>query len=250
MIADEGATAFRCPLMAVVDAFDQDAVDAWVRVLASSRFDLVVFLSSEGVVRLVDLAERLGIKDDFLAALRRTSVVTRGATPACALYDLGIPVDVRSAAPTAAGVIESLRRRDLTRRHVGLQLFGDDPAPELVAFFEGARAFVHQVAPYRHAPAADHHQVCALIERIGRGELDAIVFTAAPQVERLFQVADRNAARSFLDAGLDRLHVAAVGPSVAACLERFQVRIDAVPPGPFFTHRLIEALGDRLGSAA
>jgi uroporphyrinogen-III synthase len=250
MLANEGATAFRCPLMALVDAPDQDAVDAWVRVLASRRFDLVVFLSAEGVVRLVDVAERLGIKDHFLAALRHTSVVTRGAKPACALYDLGIPVDVRSAMPTAAGIIESLRGRDLTRRHVGLQLFGDDPARELVTFFEGGLAFPHPVAPYRYAPTADDDQVCALIERIGRADLDAIVFTAAPQIERLFEVAERHNARGLLRSGLERLHLAAVGAAVAGCLDRFGVRIDTVPPRPFFMQRLIEALVDRLGTAA
>jgi uroporphyrinogen-III synthase len=250
MIADEGATAFRCPLLALLDPADQEPVDGWVRVLASGRFDVVVFLSDEGVSRLVDSAARLGIKDDFLEALRRASIVTRGPRPACALYELGIPVDVRSALPTIAGVMDALRRRDLTRRHVGVQLLGDDPARELSFFLAGARAFVHTVAPYRHAPASDEDQVLALIERLGRGDLDAIVFTDSLQVGRVFDVADRRGARGSLAAGLARVLVAALGPAVADRLERSGVPPHIVAPRQFFTRRLLEGLVTHLGPAS
>jgi uroporphyrinogen-III synthase len=249
MIANESATAFRCPLRAMLDPADQEAVDGWVRVLASGRFDLVIFLSEEGVVRLVDSAARLGIKDDFLEALRRASVVTRGPRPACALYELGVPVDVRSTLPTVPGVIDGLRRRDLARRHVGVQLIGDDPARELKFFLVGARAFVHGVAPYRHAPASAEDQVLALIEHMGGGGLDAIVFTDTQQVERVLDVADRRGARGHLTAGLARVLVAARGADVADRLERSGAQVDIVAPPQFFTRRLLEGLVTLLGPA-
>lgn len=249
MLEMEGATAVRCPLVAIVDAPDPEPIEAWVRALASGRFHTVIFLTGEGVGRLLEIAQRAGIKERYLDVLRHTRIVTRGAKPACAFHDLGIPVDVRSAAPTVQGVISSLHPAEVTGRHVGLQLFGDDPARELTLFLEGARAHVHTVAPYRYAPATDDEHVQRLIEQIGRADLDAVVFTAAMQIERLFHVAQQRNRLGLLRAGLAGLHVAAVGPVVLACLERFGVRVHTVPTRQFFMRRLIEAMAERLGPA-
>jgi uroporphyrinogen-III synthase len=249
IIEIEGATAVRCPLVAILEAPDLDPIETCVRAVASHRFHTVLFLTAEGVTRLAEVAQRLGIREGFLQALRRTHVVTRGPKPACALYDLGIPVTLRSAAPTTAGVIAGLRARELDGRHVALQLFGDEPGHELVQFLEGAGAFVHPVAPYRYAPATDDDGVQALIEELARGELDAIVFTAAMQIERLFEVAQQRNRTILLQAGLAGLHVAAVGPAVVASLERLGVRIDTVPARQFFMRRLVEVMAERLGPA-
>jgi uroporphyrinogen-III synthase len=248
LLESEGAITTRCPLMEIVEASDPEPVETWVRVLVSGRFHSVIFLSAEGVVRLAAFAGRAGIEPMFVEALKQARIVTRGTRPACALHDLGVPVEVRSTPATTTGVIESLRPQDLAGQHVGVQLLGDDPARDLVDHLTSAGAHVHTVAPYRYAPSADDDRVHALIAQIGRGELDAVVFTAAPQVERLFQVAQERDLPILLRAGLDCLLVAAVGPAVVACLERFGVRVDAAPPRQFFVRRLVETLADRLGA--
>ena len=58
---EEGATTLRCPLIAIKDAPDQRPVEAWLRALAAGGMDDLIFLTGEGLRRLLAAAERIGI---------------------------------------------------------------------------------------------------------------------------------------------------------------------------------------------
>lgn len=249
MLEAEGATTLRCPLLSVLDAPDPAPIEAWLRRLCAGGLDDVVFLTGEGVQRLVDVAARAGMRDEVVAALGRVRKITRGPKPARALHELGVGIDLPSATPTSAGIAETLRAHVLSGRRIGVQLFGDDPGRELVSFLETKGATVFPVAPYRYAPASDDEKVGGLVDAIARGELDAIAFTSAMQIERLFQVARKRAAEDGLREGLARMHVAAIGPIVVDCLQRLGVRVDTVPARQYFMRRLTQAMAERLGPA-
>jgi uroporphyrinogen-III synthase len=247
MLEEEGATTVRCPLMAILEAPDPAPIEAWLRLLAAGAFDDVIFLTGEGVNRLMAVATQAGIAEPARAALERARKITRGPKPARALHAFGLGSDLAAVAPTSAGVIECLRAHQLGGRKIGLQLYGDEPNRELVGFLETKGAAVFPVAPYRYAPASDDQRVIALLEHLDKGELDAIAFTAAMQIERLFQVAKRHGGEERLTASLARIHVAAVGPIVREALARHGVRVDVVPARQFFMRRLTESMAEMLG---
>ena len=247
MLEEEGASTVRCPLMAIFDAPDPRPVEDWLRALAAGRFDDVIFFTGEGVRRLLEAAERLGLREPVIEALQRTRKITRGPKPARALHELGVRVDLPSSAPTTAGVIDVLRDQPLHGRTVGVQLYGEDPNRALVDFLAAQGAVVLPVAPYRYAPATHDEKVAILIEDLSAGLVDAIAFTTAVQVERLFQVARRRDSEEALRRGLGRVHVAAVGPVVIEAMQRHGVRADAVPARGFFMRRLTQEMAARLG---
>ena len=247
MLEAEGARILRCPLMAIVDAADPAPVLAWLRLLAGGVFDDLVFLTGEGVDRLVATARTAGIGDQVVAALGRVRTFTRGPKPARALHALGWSAQVPSATPTSQGVMDALRAHPLAGRRVGVQLYGDDPSTALIALLEQKGAQVFPVAPYRYAPASDDQSVVATIAEMASGSLDAIAFTTAMQVERLFQVASNQGVEPALRQGLGRIFVAAVGPIVAGCLEKRGIRVDCVPQKQFFLRRLTQAMAEELG---
>jgi uroporphyrinogen-III synthase len=251
MLEEEGASTVRCPLMAIFDAPDPGPIHDWLRALAAGRFDDVIFFTGEGVKRLLESAARLGLTDEVLAALQRTRKITRGPKPARALHERSIRTDLPSSAPTTAGVIDVLRaQQPLAGRTVGVQLYGEDPNRTLVDFLTAEGAVVLPVAPYRYAPATHDEKVAGLIEELSTGLLDAIAFTTAFQVERLFQVARRRDAEESLRKGLGRVHVAAVGPVVVEAMQRLGLRADAVPARGFFMRRLTQEMAARLGPKA
>ena len=61
LLEREGATALRCPLVAILDAPDPAPVVAWLRDLVADRFGCVVLMTGEGVRRLDGFAERAGL---------------------------------------------------------------------------------------------------------------------------------------------------------------------------------------------
>ena len=64
----------------------------------------------------------------------------------------------------------------------------------------------------------DAAAVVALIDALDGGQVDAIAFTSASQVDRLFQVAVGAGAEARLRAALARACVAAIGPIVVEAL--------------------------------
>jgi uroporphyrinogen-III synthase len=247
MLEEEGASTVRCPLLAIFDAPDPVPIEGWLRDLAAGRFDDVIFFTGEGVRRLMEVAARLGIATEVAASLARLRKITRGPKPARALHELGIRTDLPSKAPTTAGVVQALADQALAGRHVGVQLYGEDPNRTLCEFLEARGAIVHAVAPYRYAPATHDEKVAGLIDELTAGLLDAVAFTTAVQVDRLFQVARRRGTETALRAGLGRVHVAAVGPVVIEAMRRYDVRVDAVPARGFFMRRLTQEMAARLG---
>lgn len=247
LMEEEGAVTWRCPLVAIDDAPDQRPVEAWLRALAAGELDDVIFLTGEGLRRLLAAAARIGLRDAVVAALARARKVTRGPKPARALHEIGLSPDIAAAIPTSAGVIAALAALDLRGRRVGVQLYGEEPNRPLVAFLEGAGAVVRPVAPYVYASATDAQAVVGLVDALDAGRIDAIAFTSASQVDRLFQVAGGADGDARLRAALARVRVAAIGPIVVDALGARGVRIDVVPDRAFVMRRLVGALAAALG---
>ena len=143
----EGALALRCPLVAILDAPDTAPVDAWLAQLAQGGFDDLIFLTGEGLRRLLARARRIDLYDQALAAIGRARKVTRGPKPARALHEVGLSTDLPAAMPTSQGVMEALANDELTGHRIGLQLYGTQPNEPLVRFLQGAGATVHPCRP-------------------------------------------------------------------------------------------------------
>ena len=274
LLEEQGATTWRCPLVAILDAPDPAPVDDWLRRLCAGAFDDVVFLTGEGLRRLLARAERTSTRDAVIAALGRVRRITRGPKPARALHEIGLASDLPASVPTSRGVIESLRSLDLKargaeagpppepvaggfgnpsrvpnlkNRRVGLQLYGTDPGAELVAFLTGAGAEVSTVSPYVYAPAIDDQRVRELIEAMQARRIDAIAFTSASQIDRLWGVARSAGIEPALTAALSSTRVAAIGPIVESALGERGVRIDIATSKPFVMKHLVGLIADKLG---
>jgi uroporphyrinogen-III synthase len=249
LVEHAGGTALRCPLVAIRDAPDPRPAETWLRALVAGEFDDVVFLTGEGLRRLLATAERLGIHAEAVAALARARKVTRGPKPARALHEVGLSSDLAAQVPTSAGVIDALAALELAGRRVGVQLYGEEPNRPLVEFLERAGAKVSVVAPYRYASASDAGRVATLIAALADGGVDAIAFTSASQVDRLWQVAREAGLEERLALGLGRARVAAIGPIVVEALAAHGVRAAVVPEKSFVMRRLVNALAEALGPA-
>jgi uroporphyrinogen-III synthase len=249
LLEEQGATALRCPLVSILDAPDPAPVDAWLQRLTAGAFDDVIFLTGEGLRRLLARAQRTATRDAVVAALGRVRRITRGPKPARALHEIGLASDLPATVPTSRGVIDSLGKLDLSGRRVGLQLYGTDPGTELVAFLKTAGASVDTVAPYVYAPAIDDQRVRELIAAMNDGRVDAIAFTSASQVERLWQVARDGGTEPELAAALAHTRVAAIGPVVEAALVERGLRPHILTDKPFVMKHLVGLIAQKLGAS-
>jgi uroporphyrinogen-III synthase len=252
LLEEEGATSLRCPLVSILDAPDPRPVEAWLDKLCAGAFDDLILLTGEGLRRMLALAKRTGRYDAVVASLGKVRKITRGPKPARALHEIGLASDLPAAVPTSQGVMDELATQALKGRRFGVQLYGEEPNHQLVGFLQAAGAKVDTVAPYIYASASDDRRVEALIAAMSAGQVDAIAFTSASQVDRLWQVAREAAAgtEARLAEALSRVRVAAIGPIVVEALRARGVRIDIVPEKSFIMKRLTALIAETLARDA
>ena len=241
MLEEQGAETLRCPLVAIADAPDQSAVQAWIERAIAAPFNDLVLMTGEGLRRLLGAAARAGLEPAFRDALTRMRTVTRGPKPARALREIGLGPGLRAATPTTDGIIAALSQEDLSGRRVGVQLPPDAP-PRLADFLQQAGALPDPVAPYAYVPRADRREIAALIDAMAQGRVDAIAFTSAPQVTRLFEAVAAGGGKDRLLAALRSTPIAAIGPVVAGELLRHGLEATIMPRDSFFMKPLVSAI--------
>ena len=248
LLVRRGATVLRCPLVAIKDSPDAEAVEQWMAAMIAGKFDDFIILTGEGLRRLEGFAERYGYQQDWHGALSAVRKIVRGPKPVRELRKLKMHADLAGAAPTTDGIIESLRDTDLVGRHVAVQLYGSDPNEKLIHFLQNKGAVASTVAPYIYATESEQEQVVALIHQLAEGAVEAILFTSQPQYKHLLNVAKKTGLEMFLKAGLEVTIVGAIGPVMSDYLKQEGVRVDFMPENNFFMKPLVTALGTLLAT--
>jgi uroporphyrinogen-III synthase len=242
MIEQEGGTAIRCPLVQILDLEDSHEAEAWIDRLSAGHFQDVIWLTGEGLRRLLAIAQRTGRETAFIAALSTVRSITRGPKPARALREIGLAPGLAATTPTSEGVADALAPEDIEGRSIGVQLYPGDGASALVATLRARGAVLTPVTPYRYASQAETAQVIDTIDDMIAGRIDVIAFTSTPQVERLFDVAKEAGLESKLTEAFAHVSVASIGPIVEDALHRHGVSQMVQPETAFHMKPLLRTI--------
>jgi len=251
LLAEQGAEVLQCPMFTIHDAPDSAPIEAWLRRFVEKPCDDLVLMTGEGLRRLMKVAQRIGIDQDFVTALGKARKFARGPKPGRALREIGLEPQVTTEKPTSEGIAEMLARVDLRGHRVGLQLYPDKNHSVLIGAITAQGAEVDSVLPYIYdAQAADANIVTA-IDEMAQGRIDAIALTSSGQVRRLVEVAQAHRCEVRLRDGLARTPIASVGPVVSDELTSHGLRTDIYPANDaYFMKPLISAMAAALGTTS
>ena len=251
LLAEQGADVLQCPMFTIHDAPDSAPIEAWIRRFIDQRCDDLVLMTGEGLRRLMKVARRAGMEQDFIAALDNTRKFARGPKPGRALREIGLEPQVTTEKPTSEGIVEMLARVDLAGHRVGLQLYPDKDHGALIGAISARGAEIDPVLPYVYdAQAADTNIVTA-IDEMAQGRIDAIALTSSGQVRRLIEVAKAHGCEAQLRDGLKRTPIASVGPVVSDELTSLGLPTDIFPANDaYFMKPLISAMAAALGKTS
>lgn len=242
MLEAQGARALRCPLVRIVDVDDDREAQAWITRMIDTPFDFTVFLTGEGLRRLLNLSGPR--RDDFIAALARTRTVTRGPKPARALREIGLSPGMAAAEPTSQGVLEELEEENFEGARIGVQLYPGDGAWPLVEALKAHGAEVFPITPYRYTSQTESAQVAAIIRDLASGRIGMIAFTSSPQIEQLFAVAREHDLAAELTQGLAKTPIAAIGPVMEKALKAHGLSSAIHPESSFHLKPMISAIAE------
>jgi uroporphyrinogen-III synthase len=114
--------------------------------------------------------------------------------------------------------------------------------PPLASYILSRGATVASVQPYVYAPASDAEKVADLIGSMSQENVDLLVITSSPQVDRLFDVAAQRGLDDTLKLGFSKTRVAAVGPVAAQSLESRGVHVEICPEQGFVMKKLVQLI--------
>ncbi|HWL24979.1 MAG TPA: uroporphyrinogen-III synthase [Ureibacillus sp.] len=216
LIEKQGGISVVRPLQGTVFLAEKE-VEPDLQKFVMEGADWVIFTTGIGTETLLNLAETLGIKDQFLNRIQQASVASRGYKTLSTLKKIGIKPVATDEDGTTRGLIRSLENFDFSGKRVMVQLHGET-APTLIKFLEDRGASVLTILPYQHI-APESETVAKLCEELLNNELDAVCFTTAIQVRSLFNFARENGCLTdILQSFQGRALAAAVGKVTAEAL--------------------------------
>jgi uroporphyrinogen-III synthase len=232
LVASRGGIPFHAPALAELPDLDPGQIAALVGSLQKEPAKLALFQTGVGTRALFAATDALGVTENFLQLLEKTTVAARGPKPTAALRARGVRIDRAAADPfTTKEVLISLEDLSLQGARVIVQRYGSANV-ELDRALEARGATVLEIPTYRWALPPDTAPLAALIEALERGEMHAVVLTNAEQVRNLFAVAERLGRAESLRSALNRTLVASIGPVASAALREAGVTVglESSPP--------------------
>jgi uroporphyrinogen-III synthase len=248
LLAEQGANVLQCPMFTIHDAPDAAPIEAWIKRFIDKPCDDLVLMTGEGLRRLMKVARRIGVDQDFIAALGKARKFARGPKPGRALHEIGLEPQMTTEKPTSEGIAEMLAHVDLRGHRVGLQLYPDKDHSVLIGAIKAQGAEIDTVLPYVYDAQAAEANIVTAIDEMAQGRVDAIALTNLGQVRRLIEVARALGCEEQLRDGLARTPIASVGPVVSDELKSHGLRTDISPANDaYFMKPLISAMATALG---
>ena len=178
--------------------------------------DFLIADTGVGVRAWLEAARGWGVHEQLVAVLGSSRIAARGPKAAGALSSYGLKTWWKSPTERLDELIDHLVESDVDGARISFQLHGED-SEQLVERLRAAGATVVTLQVYRWGAPVDAGPAQSLVERCIEGSIDALTFTARPQVGGLLQVADRVASASSLIAALREraVVVGCIGPVCA-----------------------------------
>ncbi len=215
MLRRLGCNVVHGPALGTRHHADDDRLRTLTEAVVAAPPDFLVANTGLGMRSWMGLAEQWGLADRLVDALRSTRIAARGPKAAAAVRSAGLEIWWRAPDEKMASIGQRLVDEGVDGATVVVQLHGDD-RQELSPTLRRAGAEVIELPVYRWTLPADSAPALALIEGCCDGTVDAITFTAGPQVRNLMALARSvGLADELVAACHDRVLVGCVGPVCA-----------------------------------
>ena len=215
MLERRGAAVIHGPTIHTHPVSVDGALAAAIEDLIARPPAVTILSTGIGVRGVVEAAEVLGRAEALVDAVARSRVYARGPKAHGAAVTVGLPVAWSSPSGVSSEILDELCRGGLAGVRVALQLDGAGPRP-LADALTDLGADVVPIPVYRWSLPDDPAPALRLAQAVADRRVDAVTFTARPQIESLCEMAETEGLLDALRRGFARGVVAAcVGPVCA-----------------------------------
>lgn len=249
LLERRGATVVHGPAIQTHPLVAEADLAAATRAVVDDPPDITVLSTGIGVRAWFEAAETLDLAEALLDALGRSTVLARGPKAHGAAVTNGLQVGWQAPNGLASEVVEHLVALDAPGRRVAVQLDGAAGAPLAKAVSE-VGADVVAVPVYEWTMPADPSGAERLVEAVIERRVDAVTFTARPQVDNLTVIAERaNRLDQLLEALSGPVATVCVGPVCASAITDLGLP-DPLQPARYRLGSMVLALADAFADRA
>ncbi len=233
LVRRHGGVPYSAPVLQEIYLRDDPEVRQLVSDICGGGVDVVVLLTGVGTRALVETADAMGRREEFIRALDGLTVVARSPKPGRVLRQNQVHIDVMPPEPyTSQDLVESIAGLALEGASVAIQKYGG-PSSFLLQSLQARDARVREVTLYTWGLPDDRTPVVQLIDDLNRGEVSALAFTSQPQVPNLLAIArDAGKEQELMENLNGPVLVASVGPVCSRRLRESGIKIDVEPEHP------------------
>jgi len=246
LIRNYGGEPIVAPAMREIPLESNQKAFDFAAALLRGELDLVIFLTGVGIRSLLAIVETKYRREDFLDALRKVKIASRGPKPSAALRELRVPITVTTPEPsTWKELVIALEKEfgeNLGGLRIAIQEYGA-PNPELIEVLMDRGGRVLQVPVYHWALPENLSPLRNAVNEIAEGRIDVVIFLTAVQVIHLWRVAEEMGRLVALRDGLKRTVVLSIGPSTSEELHNHGIKPDFEPSHPKMGFLINEAAG-------
>jgi uroporphyrinogen-III synthase len=207
-----------------------------IREILQHGFDAIIFMTGVGVRALVQAAEAICTREEFLVALRQMLVVVRGPKPAAVMREFNVPVTLAVPEPNTWHEIvkaldENPEKVPLKAKRIAVQEHGE-PSPDLYSALRDRGAEVVPARVYRWELPEDIEPLKQAIRNLTEHAIDVVMFTSSVQYVHALRVAEEMGSGAQFSEALKRTVVASIGPTTSQTLRESGIRVDLEPSHP------------------
>lgn len=231
LIAREGGVPFVAPSVKERAVDDDQAAVRFVEQLERDEFQMVICMTSVGLVLLRDTVAKQMPLERLSAALRRVTIVSRGPKPVSVLKALEVPIHVLVPEPnTWKEIVEIVAGR--SERRIAVQEYGR-PNTEMNLALEELGAAVTPVALYRWELPDDLEPLREAVRRLAARDCDVVLFTSSIQLDHLLEIARTLALEAEVRRTLaEVVIIASIGPVMTSALTAQGYAPHVIPKHP------------------
>jgi uroporphyrinogen-III synthase len=207
-----------------------------IRGILRHEFDRIIFMTGVGARALVQAAESVCTRNEFLAALGKIQVIVRGPKPAAVMREFSVPVTLSVPEPNTWHEIvkvldDNPEKVPLKGKRVAVQEHGE-PSPELYSALRDRGAEVVPARVYRWELPEDIEPLKQAIRNLTAQAIDVVMFTSSVQYVHALRVAEEMGLGAQFSEALKRTVVASIGPTTSQTLRENGIRVDFEPSHP------------------
>jgi uroporphyrinogen-III synthase len=207
-----------------------------IRGILEKKFDAIIFTTGVGSRALIEAAESVVPRAEFLAALRQTSIIVRGPKPAAVMRELRIPVALTAPEPnTWREIVEALDSNpsllSLKGSRIAVQEHGE-PSTQLYESLRQRGAEIWAARVYHWELPEDTGPLKNAVESLVKRDVDVVLFTSRVQLFHAAQIAQEMGVAKEFHAALEDAVVASIGPVATEALRQAGIPVDFEPSHP------------------